>query len=553
MGIFILAGCQGTQDENQPARAPISSESPGPNTVGKMMPADAAPLDEQIYRWLLIEPTTLDANVAIYQAQSGVFVFEGLAWLNHDYELVPGAADRWEASEDGTQWTFYLRKDAKWSDGRPVTAHDFVYTFIRAVDPASANVYAFFYYPIKGARAFNQGKTKDKSTVGVKAIDDHTLVIETEGPCPYLPQITAFTGSGAVPSWQIEKYDQKWTDPENIVTNSTFILDRWDSGQSFEFVLNPYYNGPQKAYLERLKGIFIGAETAAGSLPYENNEVDFQRVQAREVPALQGNPALSKDLHIYGAFDTYFLIFNSLEAPFNDLRVRQAISHAIDRDVLTNVVLQGTASPAYSMLPPGYPGDAGNTLDHIQKYDPEMGRKLLAEAGYADGRGFPRKELVLRGADMKHAAEAIQQMLKDNLNIQLPIKVVEARAYSTALYQWELPISLGSFSQDYPDPNNMLATVWRSQPKPFGRQPWKNDTFDQLVDDAAREMNPEKRMQMYADAQRILVEDVGGVFLFFNKEASLRKPWLKGFKANKIGEFPFRNLYDIYIGNNVQR
>ena len=337
------------------------------------------------------------------------------------------------------------------------------------------------------------------------------------------------------------------------MTNSTFILDKWDHGLSFEFVLNPFYNGPQKANLERLIGIFIGAETAAGSLPYENNEVDFQRVLAREVPGLRGHPVMGNDLHVYGAFDTYFLIFNSEVTPFNDLRIRQAISHAVDREMLANVVLQKTATTAYSMLPPGYPGDAGNTLDNIQRFDPEAGRMLLTEAGYPNGRGFPRKELVLRGTDMKQAAEAIQQMIKDNLNIDLPIKILEARAYSTALYQWELPISLGSFSQDYPDPNNMLATVWRSQPKPFGRQPWKNDVFDKLVDDAAREMNPEKRMQMYADAQHILVEDVGGVFLFFNKEASLRKPWLKGFKQNKIGEYPFRNLFDIYIGNNVQR
>lgn len=551
--LFILVSCQGDDTSNPPMSQTTPMGSPGSNTVGKIMPDDAAPIDQQIYKWLLIEPTTLDANVAIYKAQSGVFAFEGLTWLNHDYELVPAAADRWESSEDGKTWTFHLRKEAKWSDGRPVTAHDFEYTFIRSIDPASANVYAFFYYPIKGARAFNQGSNTDRSSVGVKAVDDYTLVIETEGPCPYLPQITAFTGSGAVPSWQIEKYGIDWTLPENCVTNSTFKLGAWDSGLSFEFVLNPYYNGPQKAYLERLIGIFIGAETAVSTLPYENNEVDFQRVMAREVPALRNNPALGQEMSVYSAFDTYFMIFNTQEKPFDDLRVRQAISHVIDREALCNVVLQGTAKPAYSMLPPGYPGDAGDTLNDIQGYDPEKGRKLLADAGYPNGRGFPRKKLILRGTDMKHAAEAIQQMVKDHLNIDLRISVLEARVYSTALYQWELPVSLGSFSQDYPDPNNMLATVWRSQPKPYGRQPWKNDTFDRLVDEAAREMNVEKRAGMYADAQRVLVEDVGGVFLFYNNEASLRKPWLKGFKRNKVGEFPYRNLIDIYIGNNVQR
>lgn len=512
------------------------------------MPPDAAPLDQQNYRFLVIEPSTLDANIAIYQAQSGLFPFEGLGRLNHNFELVPAAAERWESNEAGDKWTFYLRKDGKWSDGRPVTAQDFEYTFKRAIDPVSANVYAFFYYPIKGAKAFNQGKTKDRDSVGVTAIDEHTLVIETEGPCPYLPQLTAFTGSGAVPQWQVEKYGPKWTEPENCVTNSSFMVESWDHGRKMEYVLNPHYNGPFKAYLERVTAIFIGAETDAGHLPYEEGEVDYQVVTSREVPALRGNPELRDQLHVYSTFRTRFLIFDDQKKPYSDLRVRQAISHAIDREVLANVVMQGTASAAYTMLPPGFPADAGNTLDDIQRYDPELGRKLLTEAGYPDGRGFPKKEMVLRGTEMKQEAQAIQQMLKDNLNIDLPIKILEARAYSTALMQWEMPLSLGGFSQDFPDPHNMLSMVWRSQSKPFGRQPWKNEAFDRLVDGAAIEMNHEKRMGMYAEAQKILVEDVGAVFLFYQNEASLRKPWLKGIKENNIGEFPFRNYMDMYIG-----
>ncbi len=382
----VLVGCQSGDESGLSTRAPVPSGEPVYNTVGRLMPDDAAPLDQQHYRFLVIEPSTLDANIAIYQAQSGLFPFEGLGRLNHDFELVPAAAERWESNDAGDVWTFHLRQDARWSDGRPVTAHDFEYTFKRAIDPGSANVYAFFYYPIKGAKAFNQGTTKDRSSVGVKAVDDHTLVIETEGPCPYLPQLTAFTGSGAVPSWQVEKYGPKWTEPENCVTNSSFMLESWDHGRQMEFVLNPHYSGPFKAYLERVTAMFIGAESDAGHLPYEEDEVDYQVVTSREVPALRGNPELRDELHVYSTFRTRFLIFDDQNKPYNDLRVRQAISHAIDRDVLANVVMQGTASPAYSMLPPGFPGDAGNTLDHIQRYDPM--RDIPMAAGFRGRNWF---------------------------------------------------------------------------------------------------------------------------------------------------------------------
>ena len=157
------------------------------NSLGRMLPDDAAPQQDQIFRYMFREPTTLDISVAAYEADGTFFAFERLLLLDENNKLVPAAAESWESSPDGKVWTFHLRSGAQWSDGRPVTAHDFEYSYRRMLDPASGNIYAFLYYDIKGGRSFNQGDSDDPSEVGVRAIDDSTFVIETEGPCPYLP------------------------------------------------------------------------------------------------------------------------------------------------------------------------------------------------------------------------------------------------------------------------------------------------------------------------------------------------------------------------------
>ncbi len=236
---FALPVFQVAQDDS----APPKPDTRPVNTVGKAMPPDAAPLARQVYSFHLPEPTTLDIGIAVYEATGAVFSFEGLTRPDHNNELMPAAAERWESSPDGTRWIFHLRTGAKWSDGRPVTAHDFEYAFKRMVDPASANRNASFYYEIEGAKAFHQGLTRDAGSVGVRAVDDHTLVIQTALPCPYLPYIASFPASVPVPRWQVEKYGPGWSEPGRFVTNSTFKLDAWDHGSRFEFVLDPNYNG----------------------------------------------------------------------------------------------------------------------------------------------------------------------------------------------------------------------------------------------------------------------------------------------------------------------
>jgi ABC-type oligopeptide transport system substrate-binding subunit len=528
------------------------------NSVGKVMPPDAAPLDRQIHRYLVAtEPTTLDISIAIYMAGEGNILFERLLSLDENNQLIPAAADRWESSPDGRVWTFYLRKGATWTDGHPVTAHDFEYSYKRMVNPKEGNVYAFYYYDIKGAKAFNQGQTKDAGKVGVKAIDDYTFQIEAEHPCPYLPFLTSFVTSSPVPQWQVERYGPKWTEEGNWVGNSSYRLVEWKKGRRLVYELNPHYNGPNKGYLERYTAIISPAGgVGVGTALYENNEVDRAGVSALDLERVKKDPVLSKELWRWPVFTTWYLIFKTQEPPFNKLEVRQAISHAIDREAICNIVLKGLGAPAYTMLPPQFPGYVGDKYQDIQRYDPKLSQELLAKGGYPGGKRFPEVEIWTRQAtqDTRMVAQAIQGMLKRILGITVQIRDMEQKAYMDNMYQYKIPMSLIAFNYDYPDPNNLLAMIWHSQPKGYGRQDWKNIIFDGLVDNAASEMNSEKRMSLYDQAEKVLAEDVGGVFIYHEVAYELRKPSLKGVRKNKFGDSPFlanNNAYwTIYVGKH---
>jgi oligopeptide transport system substrate-binding protein len=525
------------------------------NSIGKRLPDDAAPADQQVFRYTMLEPLSYDISIALYEAQGAVPLFERLTMLNKDLELVPAAASSWERSSDGLKWTFHLRPDSRWSDNRPVTAHDFEYTYKRLLDPAEASPYAFFYYEIKGARPFNQGKTTDSGTIGVRALDDLTLEIETEYPCPYLPFIVGFSGSGPVPRWQVEKFGRQWSDAGKFVSNSSYTLTSWQSGRQAVLSLNPYYKGPHQGFLEQIVQIFTTGHV--GTAPYENNEIDYVRVQVSDLPYIESDPELNRQLVKYSFPETSYLFFKSSQTPFDNLKVRQAISHAINRDALCNVVLRNTAIPAYSMLPSRFPGSSDGALNTIQAYNPSLAQTLLAEAGYQKGKGFPRVDFWVgkSSPQLNYVAQAVQAMLKNNLGIDIQIITSEDKVYRDNMYRWNIPMGLGSFNADYPDPNNLLGMVWRTQTRGFGRQDWNHPTFNSLIDAAAFELDQDRRIEMYQEAEQLLVEDVGGVFLYHNLTVELRKPWVKGLGNNKYG-YPFFTWIgtvhtDMYIGKRT--
>lgn len=524
------------------------------NSLHKTLPPDAAPPAQQVFRYLLEEPVSYDVGVAFYAAQGALPLFERLAMLDENLALVPGAAMRWVVSKDGRAWTFHLRPGARWSDGRPVIARDFEYAYKRFLNPAEASSYAFLYYEIKGARAFNQGQTKNPDTVGVRAVDDMTLLIETEKPCPYLPYITAFASSAPVPSWQVEKYGRKWSEPKTFVSNSSYILSAWEKGRQAILSLNPRYNGPYPGYLEKIIQIFTTGNM--GTAPYENGEVDVTGVSVTDLPRLERHPTLRSELVRFSYPETRYLFFRTRQPPFDNLKVRQAISHAIDREALCRVALRGLATPAYTMLPSGFPGSAEDESGTIQAYDPDLARRLLKEAGYPNGAGFPTLDLWLgfTNQDWMLLAQAVQAMLKSNLGISVNVKATGWQLFMDNMFQWQIPMGLGVFNADYPDPNNLLAMLWRSQPVDYGRHDWRHPEFDRLVDAASYELGHEKRMELYRKADRLLAEDVGAVFILHPLTAELRKPWLKGIPVNKRGD-PILTLFGlehtrVYIGKH---
>lgn len=540
-----------------------ASRQAGPvvNSLGKPLPPDAAPLAEQILMYFIEEPKNLDVSMDNYGVKGAdPWLFERLTMFNENDELSPGAAERWEASEDGRTWTFYLRPGAKWSDGRTVTAHDFEFTFKRFLDPDEGNVFAFLFYDIKNGRAFSQRKIKDRDLVGVRAIDDLTLEIEAEGPCPYLPHIMAYNSAAPVPPWQVEKFGRLWTEPGRMVSNYSYMLNEWIHDHYIHYTLNPHYNGPNPGSLEQIKLKFINPGAQPGSVPYENNEVDRQEgISASELGVIEKNPKLKSELRSNPHFQTWYLYFQTAKPPFDNLKVRQAISHAVDREIITRVILKGHGTPALTMLPPGFPGYTGDKLKDIQRYDPELAGKLMADAGYPGGRGFPTVEFWLRQADANQMAiaQAIQQMLKEELGISTSIKNQEVGLYMDNMYRYAIPMGLIPYQYDYPDPQNMLSQVWHSQPAGYGRHDWTHPRFDELVDLGGTTMDQAQRMQHYAEAEKVLAEDVGGMFIYHTHILELRKPWVKGLTPSRTGRDLFwgnhTNLMNIYIGDNVEQ
>ncbi len=494
------------------------------------LPADAAPPEQQI----LIVPSdpgttrVLDFYENVYQRPNyAVDLFsDPLVRVDKNFKIVPGAALEWSAGQDGVTWTFKLDPQLVWSDGNPVTANDWVATFQYAANPTHAWDFTWFWQGvIKGWDTAVKGESA-LTELGVRqGADANTLLIETQAPAPYLPAMLLYSLplSAAALKTHGPLYNNE---PSTAVSSGPFILSDWAKDQYIIYSRNERYKGSLDVAIQKV--IVKLADLSTHFTMYQENQIDLMEglAPAEQQLALRDFP---KDVHSsVGDFRTFYVYFDVTKKPFDDLKVRQAWSHAIDREAIATSVLGPMGSPAYSFLAPGFPAADRAGLKSVQGYDPAAAKQLLADAGYPNGDGFPKQQMWLRAPTPldKNVAGIVAAMIKQNLNIDIELLDKDQNGYMAALTAKPTEILLGyvSYGMDFLDPTNMLG-VWLSG----GRHSWSNAQFDAKVKEASSFLGePADRLKLFHEAEQVLVEDVPAVFIYHETPMQLVKTWLKG-------------------------
>ena len=353
------------------------------------------------------------------------------------------------------------------------------------------------------------------------------MAFTTERPTPYLPLLLA--KSWVSPTHLFDKYGPEWaTRPETHFGSGPYRLVEWIKGDRIVLGINENYRGPTRPMLERVVSRLYNLAVPPQFLSaYEAGEVDYVPLTNQaEINRIKADPMLRDQLNAYTDFATYYLMLDTYNPPFDDVRVRKAFAHAIDVEAIIKSAMRDVGIPASSMLPPGFPGSSSEELAPLQRFDPELARRYLAEAGYPGGRGFPEVNIWLRGeaANIRTAAEAVQAMLNQHLALDVGVRNVERKVYLDAMSARELTIGMVPYQYDFIDAGNLL-TIWLSN----GRHAWHNDRFERLVRQANELVgDPVRRMAMYRDAERILVDEAGGIFLWYIRINQIWKPFVRG-------------------------
>ena len=472
------------------------------------------------------EPPTLDWTLATDNTSFHVItnLMDGLTTFDISLNPVPAIAKKWAISNKGKRYTFYLRDDVYWTDGVPVTAYDFEFSWERLLSPAVAAEYAYFLYDINNAQEYNSGKIKDFSLVGIKAVDKHTFVVDLKKPTPYFPSITTFMVTFPLRKDIVEKQGSRWTEPENIVTNGPFILHKWKHEYKIELKPNKRYYA-NKPHLDKIE-MFMIVETSTALTLYETGGLDIAGIPPiailhyKESPEYRNMPMLRNNY--YG--------FNLTKPPFNDVRIRRAFSKAIDRSEFPKI-LKGGEVPATSWIPKGmlaYNPDIG------LKYNLDEANRLLKEAGYPDGKGFPKVTVVFNtGPDNQIIAENLQAQWKRNLNVSVELDNQEWKVYLKRLKTDAPAIFRLGWGADFPDPDNFMNLFTTDSGN--NNTKWSNKRYDKLIGLAAIEMDAEKRIKLYNEAQRVLCETDAPIMpLFISAQNALVKPYVKGYMLNPM-------------------
>ena len=492
------------------------------------------------------EPQFMDPgrSTGVPEGHVQLALFEGLTRLDKNDQPIPGIAKSWVISNDGKTITFYLRP-SKWSDGTALTAYDFEYSWKRALSPDLASEYAYQLYYLKNGAAYNAGKAK-ASDVGVKAINALTLKVELEAPCSYFLSLCAFHTLYPVKKSIVERYGDKWAqDPKTFISNGPFKMAAWKHNSYIDVVKNPYYWDAATVKIQKIRFTLVENESTLLTM-YDTGVIDMtDTVPVAEIDRLRKEGQLK----IAPYLGTYYYQFNVTKPPLDNVKVRKALALAINRQAIVENITKAGQTPALAFTPFGVPDVPGAKGDFrtiggsfYKDNDVETAKKLLAEAGYPDGKDFPTLEILYNTSEAHKAiAEAIQEMWKKNLGINVTLTNQEWGVYLSNRTALKYQVARAGWIGDYVDAMTFLDMwVTGGGNNDTG---WSNKEYDALIEKAKMSGDPKVRIKAMHDAEKILMEEMPICPIYFYTRPYLQQDYLKDATHSTIGMVDFKWAY----------
>ncbi len=551
---LLLAACSGQAPTQAPQPAATSASASEATSEPQPEAPTAAPAAAKSITVHMYpnDPRSIDPQRAIDTREWNLLeqLFPGLTVLNTEtHDIMPAMAESWDISDDGLVYTFHLLQGVPWvrynaetgaveevkdenGEVRYVTAEDFVFGFLRALNPESGSPAAYMLAPyIVGAEEYNAG-TGSADAVGVRAVDEYTFEITAPEKVGFALQIYAILNARATPAWAIEAGGDAWTEPENINTYGPFVLKEWVHDASQTMIKNPFWPGSEgigQPTLDEIVFRFIDEEV--GLREYEAGGIDVTLVPGTQIERLKVDPVLGGELKITAGTCVGYWSFDTTRPPFDNVHMRRAFNYAIDRETLCVDVLGGGEIPARFMVPPSIrlAPSAGDMGDLGITFDPDKAKEELAlglqEMGLASVDELPTITAWLNSTPTQaRVGQALQAMWQETLGAKVELQQLDNTVYWSTLEKETGNIVMAGWCPDYNDANNYLSDVFRSD-SIYNYGHWSNEEFDKLVDQARVETDEAKRLELYTQAEQLLnVEDAGMIMLNYGVRAQLTKP-----------------------------
>ncbi len=501
--------------------------------------------DSIIHRGNGAEPETLDIHRSsgVPEANIQRDLFEGLVTERADGSLAPGVAKAWSVSDDGLTYTFSLRDDAKWSNGQPVTAEDFVFAFRRALSPKTASDYAFILWPIRNAEAFSKGDISDPKEIGVEAVDAHTLKITLAAPTPYFLGLLTHHMAYPAPRQAIEKHGRQWTRPGKLVSNGAYRLAEWQPQSHIRLEKNPHFHDERNVKTDAI--VYLPTEDKNAELKrFRAGELDItEDVPSSQIPWIEKH--LPKAFHSTPYIGTYYLAFNLTAKPFRDnAELRRALALAIDRKLLTEKVTRGGEIPALGWVPPGVEGYRAQQMaeaDVDQKAREAKARQLYEKAGYGKGNPLTIELLYNTSDNHKKIAIAVAAMWKKVLGVKTRLRNEEWKVYLDSRKKRDFQVIRAGWIGDYNDAYTFLS-LFKSDVGQMNPSGYANPDYDALMRQAETTLDQKKRTALMQQAEAILLRDMPLIPIYYYTTQHLVSPGIKGWEDNVMDVHPSRFL-----------